>query len=64
MSDDPVSVYLFSLALEILFHLIRSKPEFKGRAIFDHCYLYSAYADETTFFLQDTISKKHMVDAF
>ena len=61
---DPISAYLFILALEILFHLIRSKSEIKGLVIFDHCYLYSAYADETTFFLQDTISIKHMVDAF
>ena len=61
---DPISAYLFILALEILFHLIRSKTEIKGLAIFDHCYLYSAYVDDTTFFLQDTISIKHMVDAF
>ena len=61
---DPISAYLFILALEILFHLMRSKPEIKGLAIFDHCYLYSAYADDTTFFLQDTISIKHMVDVF
>ena len=27
----------------------------KGLVIFDHCYLYSAYAGDTTFFLQDTI---------
>ena len=69
--------YLFILALEILFHLIKSKPEIKVHAIFDHCHLYSAYADDTTIFLQDTISItittiflqdtisiKHMVDAF
>ena len=61
---DPISAYLFILALEILFHLIRPKPEIKGLAIFDRCYLYSAYADNTTFLLQDTISIKHMVDAF
>ena len=61
---DPISAYLFVLALEILFQLIKSKPEIKGLTIFDHCYLYSAYADDTTFFLQDTISIKHMVDVF
>ena len=27
-------------------------------------YLYSAYADDTTFFLKDTISIKNMVDTF
>ena len=61
---DPISAYLFVLALEILFQLIKSKPEIKGLTIFDHCYLYSAYADDTTFFLQDIISIKHMVDVF
>ena len=60
----PISASLFILALEILFHFIRSKPEIKGLAIFDYCYLYSAYAEHTTFFLQDTISIKHMVEAF
>ena len=61
---DSISAYLFVLALEILFQLIKSKPEIKGFTIFDHCYLYSAYTDETTFFLQDTISIKHIVDVF
>ena len=61
---DPSSAYLFILALEILFHHIRSKSEIKGRAIIDYWYLYSAYADNTTFFSQNTISIKHMVDAF
>ena len=61
---DPVSAYLFILTLEILFHLIRLKPEIKGLAIFDNCHLYFVYADDTTFFLQDTISIKHMVGSF
>ena len=61
---DPVSTYLFALALEILFQLIKSKPEIKGLTIFDHCYLYTACADDTTFFLQYTISIKQMVDVF
>ena len=32
--------------------------------IFDYNYLYSAYADDTTFFWKDIISIKHMVDTF
>ena len=31
---------------------------------FDHCYLFSVYADDAIFFLQDTISIKHMIDTF
>ena len=61
---NPISAFLFILALGILFHLIKSKPGVKWLAIFHHCYLYSAYADDTTFFLQDTNSIKHMVDPF
>ena len=32
--------------------------------IFNYNYHYSAYADDTTFFLKDIISVKHMVDTF
>ena len=65
LGEAPVRVtqfrfFLFILALEILFHLIQSKREIKGLTIFDHCYLYSAYADDAIVFLQDTISIKHM----
>ena len=59
---DPISAFLFILALEILFLLIKKKPGIAGLTIFDHCYLYSAYADDTTLFLKDTISIKNMVD--
>ena len=61
---DPISAFLFILALEIFFLLIKAKPEIAVLTIFDHCYLYSAYADGTTFFLSDTISIKNMVDTF
>ena len=40
------------------------KPEVEGITIFDYNYLYSAYADYTTFFLKNIISVKHMVDTF
>ena len=61
---DPISGYLFILALEILFLLIKENPRIKGLNIFDHCYLYSAYADDTTFFLKDFNSIKEMVNSF
>ena len=61
---DPVSAFLFVLALEVLFILIKSKPEIERMTIFDYNYLYSAYADDTTFFLKNIISIKHMVDTF
>ena len=49
---DPISAFISILALEILFILIKPKPEIEGMTIFDYNYLYSAYADETTFFLE------------
>ena len=61
---DPISTILFILALEILFLLIKAKPDIEGLTIFDRCYLYSAYADDTTWFLKDTVSIKNMVDTF
>ena len=46
---DPISAYLFILALEILFLLIKENPCIKGLNIFYHYYLYSAYADDNLF---------------
>ena len=40
---DPISAFLFILDLEIL----KTKPEIAKMTIFDNCYLYSAYADES-----------------
>ena len=48
---DPVSAYLFILALEILFLLTKTNPCINRLNFFDNCYLYSAYADGTIFFL-------------
>ena len=61
---DPISTFLFVLALAISFLLTKTKPEIAGLTIFDHCYLYSAYVNDTTFFVKDTISLKNMVDTF
>ena len=59
---DPTSVFLFVLALEILFVLIKLKPEIEGMTICDCNYLYSTYAGDTTFFMKDIVSVKDMVD--
>ena len=61
---DPISTCLFILALEILFLLIKETPRINGLNIFDHCYIYSAYADDTTFFLRDVSSVKELVNKF
>ena len=49
---NPISAYLFILCLEIVFILIKANKRVKGSNIFKHTYLYSAYVDDTTFFLK------------
>ena len=58
---DSISAYLFILALELLFLLIKGNPHIKWLNIFD---LYSAYTDDTIFFLKDVNSMKEMVNSF
>ena len=57
---NPISAYVFILCLEILFILIKNDPNIKGIEIFEYCYLYTAYADDTTFFLKDENSIVHL----
>ena len=61
---DSISAYLFILAFEFLSLLIKKNPHIKGLNIFNHCYLYFAYADDITFFLRDASSIKEMVNSF
>ena len=60
----PISSYLFILCLEIVFSLIKANKRVKGINIFDHTYLYSAYTDDTTFFLRDKRSIKELINTF
>ena len=62
--SDPISAYLFILCLEIVFILIKANKRVKGINIFEHTYLYLAYADDTTFFLRDKISIKEFFNTF
>ena len=48
--SDPISIFSFVIALEIIFAMIRSNPNIKSLNIFNFNYLYTAYADDTTFF--------------
>ena len=52
---DPISAYLI---------ILTKNPRIKCLYIFDHCYLYSAYADGSTFFIKDINSIKKMVNSF
>ena len=53
--DDPVSAYLFMLALEVLFVFIKSNENIKGIEIFKYVLLYTVYADDSTFFLKNIL---------
>ena len=61
---DPVSVYLFIIALEIIFLLIKNDSSTKGIKTFDYVFLYRAYADDSTFFLKNLASVKKLLDIF
>ena len=50
---DPISAYLFILVLEKLFVFVKNNPTVKGLKIFRHEFLYTTYADDTTFFFKD-----------
>ena len=61
---DPISACLFILVLEIFFLCIKENKNIKGLNIFNHIFLYTAYADDTTFFLKDKESLTEVIKRF
>ena len=61
---DPVAEYLFIIALEVVFSLIKANPDIEGLQFFSHTFLYSAYADDTTFFLRNEKSATEVIKMF
>ena len=61
---DPISAYLFVLVLEIVFLLIQENKKIHGLNIFNHTFLYTAYADDTTFFLSNQQSVTEVIKVF
>ena len=49
---DPISAFVFILALEVSFVLIKSN-NIKGLDVYTHNFLYTAYADESSFFFKN-----------
>ena len=49
---DPISAYLFILVLEIVFLFTKESKKINGINIFNKTLLYTAYADDATFFLK------------
>ena len=61
---DPISAYLFILPLETFLIIIKANKNLHALKMFDHEYLYTAYVDDTTFFLQDISSIKVVLKDF
>ena len=61
---DPILAYLFIRALEVLFELIKNNNDIRGMTIFNYTFLYTAFADDSTFFLNDLLSVKNLIDTF
>ena len=61
---DPILAYMSILALELLTILVRNNKDIKGLNIFDHLFLYTAYSDDTTFFLENKESIEELVKTF
>ena len=55
---DPIAAYLFIIALEMLFIMIKNNDDIKPLSICESTFLYTAYADDATFFLHDESSVK------
>ena len=55
----PISAYVFILCLETLFILTKNDPNIKRIKLLS-CYLYTSYAADTTFFLEDENSIVHL----
>ena len=53
---------IFILFLEILFIFIKFNKNIDGINIFNHEYLYTAYADDATFFLKSQTSEKNVLN--
>ena len=62
--DDPILAYLFILPLEVLFELIKNNDDLSGITIFNHAFLYTAFAYDSTFFVNDLLSVKNLIDTF
>ena len=60
---DPIA-YLFIFSLEVLFELIKNNAKIRGMTTFNHVFLYTAFADDSTFFLNDLFSVKNLIDTF
>ena len=52
---DPISAYLYILASEVLFELIKNNTNIRGIKIFNHAFLCTVFAEDSIFFLNDLL---------
>ena len=50
--------------MEVFFELVKNNDDIRGISIFNHTFLYTSFADDSTFFLNDLLSVKNLVDTF
>ena len=60
----PISAHLYVISLKVVFSLIKENPDIERLQIFSHTFLYSAYADDTTFFLRNEKSATEAIKMF
>ena len=61
---DPISAYLFIIALEVLFTLIKSKDNINGVDLYDYYFYLLLMKMTRPFFLKDIASFRILVDTF
>ena len=61
---DPIFAYLFIIVIEVVFRIIKETSNIKGFEIFQKKSIYTAYADDTTFFLTNTESVINLLEIF
>ena len=61
---DPISTYLFIIMLEVAFRIVKETSNIKGFQILQKKFIYTAYADDTTFFLKNTESVINLLEIF
>ena len=50
--------------MEVVFSLIKANSDIEGLQFFSHTFLYSAYADDSTFFLRNEKSATEVIRTF
>ena len=61
---DPISAYLFIIVLEAIFRIIKETSNIEGFETFQKKFIFTAYADDTTFFLKNTESVINLLEIF